>query len=238
MGRVKSLQANPDGGVPKPQVGSIMVAHRGVIGDRQRDLKHHGGPDRAVCLYSAELIDELRKEGHPIFAGSTGENVTVEGVSWEDLRPGSRLAVGPVILEITSYAAPCSTIEGSFKDGKFVRIGHKQNPGWSRLYARVVKEGTITVGDEVRPFKAKPGAIAVCGIGTVGVITSEGPVPVKYLDGNEGIAWTGIHLGYGEDGLTRKVSVKPGDLWSSQRPRIIAESIHDLLNKDAQDPRT
>lgn len=81
----------------------------------------------------------------------------------------------------------------------------------------------------MRRLEPKKGAIAICGIGTVGVITSDGPVPVKYLDGNEGIAWTGIHLGFGVDGLDREVQIAPGDMWSSRHPRVIAESIEDLL---------
>ena len=53
-----------------------------VEGDKQNDLKHHGGENRAVCLYSMDLITELKKEGHPIFEGSTGENITIQGQDW------------------------------------------------------------------------------------------------------------------------------------------------------------
>jgi MOSC domain-containing protein YiiM len=58
-----------DGGVPKLPVWEAKVGERGLDGDRQRNLKVHGGPDRAVCLYSLELIEQLQKEGHPIDSG-------------------------------------------------------------------------------------------------------------------------------------------------------------------------
>ena len=39
---------------------------------------------------------------------------------------------------------------GSFKDGEFARVSQKRHPGWSRVYARVLVEGTIRQGDPVR----------------------------------------------------------------------------------------
>ena len=122
----------------------------GLAGDWQTDREHHGGPDRAVSLYSLELIEALRAEGHPIAPGSAGENLTISGLSWAGLRPGTRLEVGEVRLEIASYAAPCNNINASFSDARSVRISQKVHPGWSRLYARVLGEGTLRVGDAVR----------------------------------------------------------------------------------------
>lgn len=49
-----------DGGVPKLPVWEASVGKEGLSGDRQRNLKFHGGPDRAVCLYSLELIERLQ----------------------------------------------------------------------------------------------------------------------------------------------------------------------------------
>ena len=65
-GRVVRVNVNPDGGVPKFAVGQALVTTTGVAGDRQLDLKHHGGPTRAVSLFALERIEALRAEGHPI----------------------------------------------------------------------------------------------------------------------------------------------------------------------------
>jgi len=139
-----------DGGVPKLPRASCAVRFGGLEGDRQRDLEVHGGPDRAVSLYSLEVIEALRAEGHPIAPGTTGENLTLQGLAWTELRPGVRLEIGEVQLELASYAAPCNNINASFNDARSVRISQKVHPGWSRLYARVLKEGTLHVGDAVR----------------------------------------------------------------------------------------
>jgi len=84
-----------DGGVPKLPVLEAVIATTGVLGDRQRNLKYHGGPDRAVCLFSQELIERLQDEGHSIEAGSSGENLTLAGLDWEKLKLGARLQIGP-----------------------------------------------------------------------------------------------------------------------------------------------
>lgn len=149
-GRVVRVNVNPDGGVPKFAVGAALVTAAGVAGDRQRDLKHHGGPDRAVCLFSAEQIAALAAEGHPIAPGTTGENLTIAGLAWERLREGDRLAIGDdVLLELTEPAAPCRTIAGSFTGGAFTRISDKKHPGWTRRYARVLREGLVREGAPV-----------------------------------------------------------------------------------------
>lgn len=149
QGRVRNLHVSDDG-VPKRAVDRIVVRVDGIDGDRQRDLVHHGGPDRVVCLLGWEVIDAIAAEGHPIRPGSTGENVTVEGLTWAALGPGWRLEFGGgVTLEVTDFAPPCRTIQASFADQKFGRLAQARNPGSSRIYARVLTEGTIGVGDLV-----------------------------------------------------------------------------------------
>jgi MOSC domain-containing protein YiiM len=148
-GRVVQISVSP-GGVPKTPVVRAAVSALGVEGDRHRDHAHHGGPDRAVCLYATEAIAALRAEGHPVFPGALGENLTVEGLVWEGITPGVRLAVGPdVVLEITSYTSPCANVAVSFADRNYGRISQKRHPGWSRLYARVIATGTVTTGDPI-----------------------------------------------------------------------------------------
>jgi len=149
-GRIVQINLSA-GGVPKLPVAEAVVTRDGIVGDRQKHTSFHGGPTRAVSLYSLELIERLRADGHPIEPGSTGENVTVSGLDWPLLRPGSRLALGDeVLLEITAYASPCGAISGSFADRRVRRIAQKVNPGESRLYARVLKPGRIAVDQEVR----------------------------------------------------------------------------------------
>ena len=148
-GRIVSLNTSP-GGVPKLPVAEAIVSVDGLAGDRQRDRRHHGGPDRAVSLYSLDVIEQLQLEGHPIAVGTAGENVTIRGLEWREVVPGCRLILGAVDVEITAYATPCKNIRGSFLDEDITRISEKLHPGWSRVYARVLRGGVVREGDEAR----------------------------------------------------------------------------------------
>lgn len=143
------------GGVPKRRVGDAKVSRLGLLGDGQDDKKNHGGPERAVCVYSLERIHALQQEGHPIDVGTAGENVTLEGIDWDLVAPGVRIKLGDdVVLEVASFTSPCKAIKGSFIDGGFPRISQKLYPGWSRVYARVLSEGEIRFGDHVELIPA------------------------------------------------------------------------------------
>lgn len=137
------------GGVPKLPVGECRITKLGLEGDRQRDLRYHGGPERAVSLFSLEQIQALQAEGHPIASGTIGENLTLSGLEWTRLVPRARVSVGPVVLELTGYAPPCRNIAGSFAEGDISRVSQKLRPGWSRLYSRVLQEGVVRIGDTV-----------------------------------------------------------------------------------------
>ncbi len=138
------------GGVPKLPVASAVVSADGLVGDYHNDEKNHGGPLKAVCLFTLEQIERLAAEGNPILPGATGENVTLRGISLEILTPGARVGIGAeALLEITKYATPCETIAGAFNTGDFTRIAHKFHPGESRIYARVMRGGEIREGEEV-----------------------------------------------------------------------------------------
>jgi MOSC domain-containing protein YiiM len=139
------------GGVPKRPVPAARVTALGLQRDAQRDREHHGGPDRALCLFSQERIRALQAEGHPITPGSIGENLTIEGMDWSAVTPGSSLRLGSdVIAQVTRYTSPCANITASFRDRDYSRVSQKRHPGDSRVYARVLQEGSLTNGDPVR----------------------------------------------------------------------------------------
>ncbi|MBP9503655.1 MAG: MOSC domain-containing protein [Candidatus Promineofilum sp.] len=139
------------GGVPKLPLRAAEINMLGITIDDHNNKVNHGGPDKAICLFSLELIRALQIEGHPIFPGSTGENITIAGLDWSLVIPGLRLQAGQSVeLEITKYTTPCRTIRDSFIDQNIDRISWQSNPGWARAYARVLKPGTVIVGDSIR----------------------------------------------------------------------------------------
>jgi MOSC domain-containing protein YiiM len=145
MARVAQLSVS-SGGVPKLAVERAWLGPLGLEGDAHR-LASHGGPERAVCLYSVEVIQALQAEGHPIYPGAAGENVTISGLDWATLKPGDRIRVGESVIELTRHTTPCKNVRPYFAGGDIVRILHDQHPGWSRFYGKVLIAAPIAVGE-------------------------------------------------------------------------------------------
>jgi MOSC domain-containing protein YiiM len=148
IGRLEAINVSR-GGVPKQSVFEALITEHGLEGDHQNDSYYHGGRDRAVVLFSLEVIRDLQGEGHPIAPGALGENLTVSGVEWRSMVPGTRVRVGDVELEITKYATPCRNIRASFLRNDFMRVFQDRHPGWSRVCARVLKGGIVRPGDTI-----------------------------------------------------------------------------------------
>ena len=130
--------------MPKLPVLFARVTPAGVEGDRQRNKKYHGGPDRAVCLYSTELYDRLRSLGIDLVPGAVGENFTTTGIDLQRLAKGDRLRVGgDCVVEITDVRVPCSNLRKWDPDLPELIVGYS---GW---VAKVVNEGTVYPGDPV-----------------------------------------------------------------------------------------
>ena len=75
-----------------------------------------------MSLFPLELIQALQAEGHPIYPGAVGENLTVAGLDWPSLEVGAILDVGEARLQLTQRVEPCNTIAGAFAGGQFKRI--------------------------------------------------------------------------------------------------------------------
>ena len=138
-----------NGGMPKSPVMFARVTAGGIEGDRQRNLKYHGGPDRAVCVYSEELYEELRDAGIDVSAGAVGENFTTRGVDLRKLAKGDRLRIGGeggqggCVIELTDVRVPCNQLKKWDPELPELIVGRS---GW---VARVIEEGIVRPGDPI-----------------------------------------------------------------------------------------
>lgn len=147
-GRIFQLNVS-QGGVPKRAVPEALLTEEGLAGDAVKHTRIHGGPSRALCLYSLERILSLQDEGGSVFPGALGENVTLVGLDWNAVVPGARLALGDAEVEVTSFTTPCSTTS-PFVRGDVKRFHQQHAPGWSRVYAKVVRGGRLAPGMPAR----------------------------------------------------------------------------------------
>mmetsp|Transcript_77729 Transcript_77729/g.202508 ORF Transcript_77729/g.202508 Transcript_77729/m.202508 type:complete len:231 (-) Transcript_77729:26-718(-) len=143
--------------MPKAKVAAAELTARGLVGDRQgsavdEEWGGHGGPLKAVCCWSSDVVRQLQAEGHPLAEGACGENLLLSGLDWSKVVPGSRLTVGGVLLEVTQYSRPCPQQVDNFLKGKkgVLVISHMHAPARSRVYCAVLREGTVRTGDAAR----------------------------------------------------------------------------------------
>ena len=141
MGRLLGIFTS-NGGVPKLPVDSAQIDSNGIVGDACNNKKHHGGPMKAICVLENKLLVKLQSEGHPIQAGTTGENILVEGYN---LEVGKVFDVGEVRLKVVSDATPCWKIADSFTEGDYSRMSHEKYPGDTRWYCKVLNTGVISI---------------------------------------------------------------------------------------------
>lgn len=138
-----------------PQTGAVHIGFLGLAHDHIADVKHHGGPDQAVYLYSAQDYAWWAEQlGTALEPGTLGENLTLSSFGPEPVRLGDRYRVGEVELEVTWPRIPCATLSARMGDLGFVKkFRQARRPGF---YARVLVEGKVQAGDPVERLLARP----------------------------------------------------------------------------------
>ena len=102
-GAVASVNVSFPGGVPKGPIARTTIGRLGLAGDGQRTRPPtHGGTEKAVCLFSLEQIARVNADGHDLYPGAIGENITTRGIDLLGLPKGTRLHLGrDAIVEVT-----------------------------------------------------------------------------------------------------------------------------------------
>jgi len=151
-------------GIGKTRVDApeVAVSTTNIAGDRQADLRVHGGPDKAIFCYPSENVaywrETLGYEGDGVHA-AVGENLTLAGISEEEARIGDVWRWGSVTLQISQPRWPCFKLE--------MHAGHTElvteflatgRCGW---YVRVLEAGTAPTSGEITIVTRDPLGITV-----------------------------------------------------------------------------
>ncbi|WP_440118086.1 MOSC domain-containing protein [Paenibacillus sp. QZ-Y1] len=148
-------------GIVKHPVSSpVFLSFTGMTGDAQADLEHHGGPDKAVCVYDYSRYPALEQlMDRKLDWGACGENLTVEGCAEEDVRIGDVYELGEATVQVSQPRQPC------FKLG--VRYDYKELPvyfqesGHTGFYFRVLQEGQVTPSSIFRRMSTDPASMTI-----------------------------------------------------------------------------
>lgn len=132
-----------------PVTGRVAAKGVNLEGDEQADRAVHGGPDKAVYAYAIEDTRWWEGElGRPLEHGQFGENLTTEGMDVTSALVGERWAIGSVLLEVSEPRVPCWRLGVRMDDRRFLRqFTEAGRPG---AYLRIVVEGELSAGDEIR----------------------------------------------------------------------------------------
>lgn len=132
-----------------PVTGRVAARGVNLDGDDQADRRAHGGPDKAVYAYAVEDMNWWAEElGRQLEHGEFGENLTTEGIDVNGALVGERWAIGSTVLEVSEPRVPCWRLGVRMHDPRFPRrFAAAGRPG---TYLRIVQEGELGAGDEVR----------------------------------------------------------------------------------------
>jgi MOSC domain-containing protein YiiM len=145
----------------EPVQGSVRLRKLNLEGDKQADLKVHGGVDKAVYAYAGEHYDYWRQELPDMSLpwGMFGENFTTEGMFEESVNIGDQFKVGTANLIATQPRMPCYKLGVKF--GSMDMIKRFLASGLTGVYFKVMKEGELEQGDEIKLIKKDENSVTV-----------------------------------------------------------------------------
>ncbi|MGM0805189.1 MAG: MOSC domain-containing protein [Bacillota bacterium] len=145
---------------PQQQPVFLHITH--FEGDGVGNTKHHGGTDKAVCVYPFEHYEKWTTELNlevPLSVPSFGENLTVRGLLEDDVCIGDLFSVGEAIVQITQPRQPCQTLASVLCRPDMIK--KVVDTGRTGYYLRVIKEGLVAAGDEMLLIEKHPAHISV-----------------------------------------------------------------------------
>ncbi len=145
----------------EPVAGRVALDALNLAGDRQADLRVHGGPDKAVYVYPVEHYDYWRGElpGVELPFGAFGENLTVEGLLENEIYIGERFRIGTTELVVRQPRLPCYKLAVKFqRDDIIKRFLDSRRTGF---YFAVTREGELGAGDRIEILTRDPNGVTV-----------------------------------------------------------------------------
>lgn len=164
IGMPRTLQSANGGefssAICKQSAEETFLSVDGFQGDGIADTKHHGGPDRAVCIYPGEHYAFWEKEFSCTLPTSTfGENLTVNGMLETDICIGDIFAVGDAVIQVAQGRVPCSTI--SKRTGLPSLMKEMVNTGFTGFLCRVVKDGVVRSDSPITLLQQDPKQVSI-----------------------------------------------------------------------------
>jgi MOSC domain-containing protein YiiM len=133
----------------EPVAGRVPLRMLNLEGDRQADLRVHGGADKAVYAYPSEYYELWSRERPELDLGPGvfGENLTTEGLVDHDVSVGDRFRFGTAELVVTQPRLPCFKL--GIRMGRDAFVTEFLERGLLGFYLAVAREGEVAAGDPI-----------------------------------------------------------------------------------------
>ncbi|MEJ8776566.1 MOSC domain-containing protein [Pseudogracilibacillus sp. ICA-222130] len=147
-------------GICKQSIEEAYLTKEGFSGDGVADLRHHGGPDRAVCVYPHEHYQFWKMEfGQSLPKSNFGENITVSNMLEKDTYFGDVYRLGEAFIQITQSRIPCSTITKRTKNPLLLK--RMIETGYTGYLCRVLEEGIVRSDSKITLEERHPHQVSV-----------------------------------------------------------------------------
>ena len=145
----------------KPIEGSIEVTEVGLLGDRQADMKVHGGYDKALYAYSHKHYQTWSKEMNQDYSefGLVGENLTIDDFDEKEIYIGDELKIGNCLFQISQPRIPCYKIGIKMNSRDFTKKFSQS--GLLGSYMRVLETGKISKNDDVKHIRKESNSLSI-----------------------------------------------------------------------------
>lgn len=132
----------------QPVSGPVRLGPLGLAGDAQADLRVHGGPDKAVCVYPTEhLAHWSERLGRRLEPAAFGENFSVAGLLEAAACLGDVYRVGRALAQVSQPRQPCYKL--ATRQGEPAFALWVQESGWTGFYFRCLEPGEVQAGDAI-----------------------------------------------------------------------------------------
>ncbi len=144
----------------RPVSVSLHLGKLGFEGDGVGDTKNHGGPDKAICVYSLDHYPFWEETlGITLPAAAFGENLSVSNLKEDEVCIGDVFQLGTATVQITQPRQPCKTLADRY--GRTDLIKFVIDSGFSGFYFRVLQEGIVEMGTPLVLRERDPHEISV-----------------------------------------------------------------------------
>jgi MOSC domain-containing protein YiiM len=147
-----------------PVEGRVAVRNYNIEGDKQADLRVHGGPYKAIYCYPEEHYSYWQRElpETQLVPGNFGENLTTRGLLESDVYIGDRFRVGTALLQVTQPRMPCFKLGIRFGRADMVKLFWRSER--AGIYFSIVEEGDVAAGDPIQQVSADSNGITIANV--------------------------------------------------------------------------